>query len=346
MKKKRVTMKDVAQALGVHHTTVSLALRNHASLPPKTRELVKLKAKELGYVPDPMLSALVSYRRTTKESKAPPTIAYILDLKDEKELKKFQCRWLFFINAVERAKELGYKLEVFYYGSGNYNSRTLDRIFRTRQITGIIIAAFTHKTDLKLTWDNYSVVKIEALPTNLTFDMVENNQMQVAQLAMQKMHEKGYKRVGMFVGEHDELHTRNLFSAGYLVSQNLFAPEDRVPLKVIKGINLEHELDDIIDWLDTYKVETLITNWNELIPYIDLIKEKLGRDFLFVSLDIDHFNSEIMGIRQNHEMVGKNAVDSITTLMRTNKRGEQEHPTTHLVDSCWQEAPTLKAISF
>lgn len=340
---KRVTMKDVADAIGVHQTTVSLALRNHSSLPVKTREIIKQKARELGYAPDPMLSALVSYRQHSRPSKAPPTIGYIMDLRDEKELEHLKCRWLFFRNAQKRAEELGYRLEVFYYGSGNFNSRTLDRIFKTRQITGLIIAAFTHQTDLSLSWERYSVIKIEALPFNLHFDVVENNQMQVTQLAMQKMHEKGHRRVGMLVGQHDEVHTRNLFSAGYLVSQSMFAPEDRVPMKVIEGINLEEELDDIIHWLQIYHVETLITNWNELVPFLNRIEIALNRKLTLVPLDIDHFDSGLMGVKQNHEAVGQNAVDCVTNLMRNNKRGMLDYPTIHLVDSCWYEPETEQA---
>ena len=262
-------MKDVAALAGVHQTTVSLALRNHPSLPSKTREFIQQKAKELGYAPDPMLSSLVAYRQTSQESKAPPTIGYIMDLKDDRALQQSQPRMLFLKAARQRAQELGYKVEVFYCSPGNYNPKALDRTLRTRRINGLIIAAFTHKNELGLSWDYYSVVKIEMLPFDLRFDVVENNQMQATRLAMEKMHGKGYSRVGMVVGEHDEVHTRNLFSAGYLVGQNQFDPEDRIPLKIIKGKDLDGEMPEIIEWLRAHRVEALITNWNELVPYLD-----------------------------------------------------------------------------
>ena len=58
----RTTMKDVAQQLGVHTTTVSLALRNSPKLPIETREKIQALAKKMGYHQDPMLSALTAYR--------------------------------------------------------------------------------------------------------------------------------------------------------------------------------------------------------------------------------------------------------------------------------------------
>jgi len=334
---KRVTMKDVAKSIGVHQTTVSLALRNHSSLPRKTRDFIQQKSRELGYVPDPMLSSLIAYRQITQESKAPPTIGYIMDLRDERDLETIQARMLFLRSARLRAKELGYKLEVFYYGSGNYNSKSLDRILKTRQIKGLIVAAFTHKTDLLLSWDCYSVIKIEMLPFNLRFDVVESNQMQATRLAMEKMKDKGSRRVGMVVGKHDEVHTRNLFSAGYLVGQSLFAKKDCIPPMVIEGRHLEDEIDDIIEWLSAYDVETLITNWNELIPFMPRINKTLGRKVVFVSLDVDHFDPDAMGVMQNHEVVGRIAVDRLTGLMRNNECGMIECPTIHLVDSRWRE---------
>ena len=62
MSLKRVTLRDLAKKLGVSHTTVSLALREHHSITPARRQEVKRLAEKLGYRPDPFLSALSAYR--------------------------------------------------------------------------------------------------------------------------------------------------------------------------------------------------------------------------------------------------------------------------------------------
>ena len=46
----RVTIKSIAQDLGISHMTVSRALSDHPSVQPKTRARVLQRAKELGYV--------------------------------------------------------------------------------------------------------------------------------------------------------------------------------------------------------------------------------------------------------------------------------------------------------
>ncbi|TBR41954.1 LacI family transcriptional regulator [Marinomonas agarivorans] len=50
LKKKRLSLKDIARELGVSTATVSLAINNNPLVAEKTRQLVQAKVKELGYV--------------------------------------------------------------------------------------------------------------------------------------------------------------------------------------------------------------------------------------------------------------------------------------------------------
>jgi len=63
--KKNVTIKDIARELGVHHTTVSLALRNSESIKKETREKVWQKARELGYRPNRLAQGFRNRRSNT-----------------------------------------------------------------------------------------------------------------------------------------------------------------------------------------------------------------------------------------------------------------------------------------
>ena len=49
----QVTIKDIAQALGVSHATVSRALNDSPLINAGTKDRIRAKAKEMGYVPDP-----------------------------------------------------------------------------------------------------------------------------------------------------------------------------------------------------------------------------------------------------------------------------------------------------
>src|SRR2546422_979209 len=53
MSLKRVTLRDLAKIIGVSHTTVSLALRDHPSILPARRRQIKRLAEKEGYWPHP-----------------------------------------------------------------------------------------------------------------------------------------------------------------------------------------------------------------------------------------------------------------------------------------------------
>src|SRR5258708_33990268 len=70
-------MDDVAGRAGVHPSTVSLALRAHPSIPAATRERVCRIAEKVGYQPHPLVSALMSFRRSARSGPRHTTLAYV-----------------------------------------------------------------------------------------------------------------------------------------------------------------------------------------------------------------------------------------------------------------------------
>jgi LacI family transcriptional regulator len=65
---RRPTHQDIATIACVSQVTVSLALRSHPRIPESTRKRIEAIARQIGYRPDPMLSSLVAYRNSVKDS--------------------------------------------------------------------------------------------------------------------------------------------------------------------------------------------------------------------------------------------------------------------------------------
>jgi LacI family transcriptional regulator len=63
--KKPVTLKDIARELGVHHTTVSLALRNSQLIKDSTRRRIQSHARKMGYHPNRLAQGLRMRRSDT-----------------------------------------------------------------------------------------------------------------------------------------------------------------------------------------------------------------------------------------------------------------------------------------
>ena len=110
----KATLQDVAEASGVHRTTVSLALRDHPRIPQATRDKVKATAARLGYQINPLVAALMQSRRLGKPVKH-MTLAYVTNYPTRYGWKPVHHdRPDFFPGAVARARELGYNLEDFW----------------------------------------------------------------------------------------------------------------------------------------------------------------------------------------------------------------------------------------
>ena len=110
---KRITLRDIAQASGVHLATVSRALRNDSQVGEATASQVRRIALEMGYTPDPMLAALSAYRSQTKKQAYHATIAWV---PNDFTRNAWSCPTfdLYFEGARARAAQMGYQLEEFW----------------------------------------------------------------------------------------------------------------------------------------------------------------------------------------------------------------------------------------
>ncbi|WP_420321612.1 LacI family DNA-binding transcriptional regulator [Flagellimonas sp.] len=97
-----ITIKDVARELGIHHVTVSRALRNTGSVKEETRKLIKQKATELGYKPNHLARDFRNKRSNVLAVVVPDLRPYFFS--------KFVSDFM------ETAKEQGYTVMIFQSG--------------------------------------------------------------------------------------------------------------------------------------------------------------------------------------------------------------------------------------
>lgn len=333
MNKPRILMKDVAKEAGVHQTTVSLALRNHPSLPKSTRDRIQKLADKMGYRPDPALSALVAYRQATKNQPTDQVIAWIMNLKEDKRQSEPHVHKSLLEGAKKRAEELGYKLDIFWAGTEYKDTRSLNRVLKARGIQGLIFGAFDYRNEpFELEWDLFSVVKINQVPKRLAFDTILCNQIEAVRLAIEELQRVGINRIGLAVSEFEEINKRFRFAAGYHAYQRVIPAEFTVPPYYLQhGADYKEDvIPGAIEWARENKVEAIISNWNNMDQVAEaLIKE--GQNCRFVTLDADERTSVYGGINQDHKEAGRRAVDMAVGQIKTFRRGFETSPCTTLI---------------
>ncbi len=343
---RRVTMQDVARAAGVHQTTVSLALRNDPRLPQGTRTTLQRVAREMGYTPDPMLAALNAYRGGKRAAGAPVTMAFVLDLKDRRELASFYPHRMFLEGARERAQEIGYKLEVFYLASRTAAAvERLERTLRARGIAGVMVGAFVDREiEFRLCWEHFSVVLIESEQLKLSLHTVGNHQTMVVREAVRRLKALGYRRVGMAVGAREEFYLQQAFTAGYLV-EVAQAPElPRLPACLLEPGPPSKIGSVVLSWIRTHEVEAVITNWHFVPEALRRKGVRVPGDVAVATLDFSPEEGPNAGMRQNHRVVGQRAVEQLAILMKTNQRGLVASPNHTLIAGEWVDGSDVPGV--
>ena len=135
----QITLKQVAERAGVSVMTASRALRNQSNVTTETRERILRASRELGYRPNPLVSALMSYRRASRIVHDTLTLGWITTFSSRNGWKAVRINQLFYDGAVEAAARHGYKLETFWLREPGMSTRRLNSILYSRNINGLLI---------------------------------------------------------------------------------------------------------------------------------------------------------------------------------------------------------------
>lgn len=341
-RKGRITIKDVAKAAGVHFTTVSLALRSHPSIPATTRDYIRATADRLGYIPNPVFSALTHFHLNGRVRADPPRIAYLINHSLESSAVLYRHHDTFLDGVRDQARVLGYDIELLSVGDGQHDSRSLERYLRSQSILGIVIAAFEPgMATLSLNWDDYSVVKINSLHMEPRAPVVANDQRQDVRLAFRRMLELGYQRIGLAVGRADEDGTEHRYTAGYLIEQATVPVENRIPELLFPYNSNATEVSSLLGrWVRQHRVDAVLCNWSIVDELLESAGLSVPGDVACASLCLSKKTSRLAGVCPNLHMVGVKAMSLLTTLLKSGDRGVPEFASRTYVRSYWQEGET------
>lgn len=335
-------MKDVAHQAGVHQTTVSLALRRHPSIPAATRERIERIAAELGYERDPALSALNHYRVSARMTKSVHAIAALLNFEDEAEFNRAPFPHRESVAGASRhAERLGYRLDRFFVGHVKpaAKARQIEKILHARGIQGVIIASFRESMHgFALNWDRFSTVQIESQQLGLPLHTVSSNQLSMTRSCVQRVYERGYRRIGLAVGREEEIYLNHAFTAGY-GGEVLLHPElaPLPPLLLPNGSAVPELASLLRTWAQSNSLDCVISNWPEVLDALRhggwRVPEEIGIACIGVQPDF----GPTTGMRQRDDVVGERAIEQLALMMKTFQRGLVAVPNVTLIEGEWME---------
>ncbi|TVR54566.1 MAG: LacI family transcriptional regulator [Puniceicoccaceae bacterium] len=322
---RRIRLEDIARLAGVSKMTVSLALRGQKRVSPEKRATICRIAAELGYTPDPALSALNAYRRGRRPPKYAETIAFINAFDEPLSESRYLYNYLYFKGAEAKGRLFGYRVEEFRLKPAG-KSPSLDRILRTRGITGVIVGDFpiAHAA-LDLSWENYCAVSMAFSMESPHLHVVTNDHFQSMFICMEALAKRGYRRIGLcFQIEQDEKVGRR-WSGGYLAARQVcLASDDHLqPL-----LYTTFDLSTFHTWVDAWQPDCIITGDPLMMGYIQAIGRAYPDEIaVAIPYQSQYAAERCQGyIDENYEHSGAMAFDTVAGMIHRNERGIPDSP--------------------
>ncbi len=336
-------MRDIAMKLGVSHVTVSYALRGVPRVSPTLRDRIREVAREMGYRPDPMLQALSTYRRTSRETPIQSALAWLCCWDPPEQMhtrKEFHAYWL---GVKSVAEKHGYRLERLVPG-GRLSMARIQQIMEARNIQGVLIpppqSSFSQDLD-GCDWSKFAVVKFGHAFDHLRFNLVTSAHTYNAALAVRKMTERGYRRVGFVSSEYSI--RRTLFLSGVLLAQAGLAERDRVPfLSLPEGEVKSGDPARLRTWIEKEKPDAILSNLSEIPGMLGQAGYAIPGDLGFAALSVHDGNADA-GIDQKPFEIGKAACEAVVSLILHGGWGKPEAPREVLIEGSWVDGSMLPA---
>lgn len=312
--------------------TVSRALRRHPEVNAEIRKNVEKVAARLGYVLNPLVSAWMSHRRATKRLKYQSVMGWITDSRSFDFPQLHPHVQNIFLGAKRAAEGCGYNLEPFCLNETHMTIEKFNRMLYQRNIKGLLIAPLsTSPGEISLLWNQYSAVAIGYTLMRPNISRVASHCFKCMQLALQKIRELGYKRIGLALREdEDELQLRQWSSA--FLSEKKPADSHVLPL-IIKSSQWNETY--FKKWFLKYKPDVIIGSCQEIIPWLNLLGEKIPQDVGYVDMSCESESSPYSGIFQNPQAIGSNAVDFLAGLVQRYEIGIPSIAQSLLVEGRW-----------
>jgi len=330
-----VTIRNVAREAEVSVGTASAALNGRSSVKRSTREKVEAAARRLGYRKNAAASVLSTRQRRATLAKKAFSVGFVQGVRseDDQRFEQFQ----------EAVKVYGYDVERINFWAYRGVRHAAEHL-RFLNVEGLFLAGscLPGPEWLKFPWEQFSVVKAEALHAELSFPMIRHRASAFMRQTLVEVTRRGYRRLALLlertsVPEDDEVRL------GMALAM--------VALKRAEGLQVEwwYQPDvtltrQVADWLRCYRPDAVITfpvTWYEGLKGAGF---QVPEDFALASLYADEWHRRMhdhAGCLSFYEDYFRHAARMLHELVVAGQRGQTARPMELVIEPEWAEGATL-----
>ena len=325
-----VTMRHVAHAAGVAVSTISKALRNDPSIPEKRCRAIQAVAERLGYRPHPLVATLMSQIHHHRRRSDPHNIAWIDLWPAGKDSAAAMSAEPALRGARERARELGYGIEVYPAGSNRISPKYLHRTLTTRGQWGLIIPPVPESA-MRFPLDMRGLTGV-TIGTSLhepVMHRVSPNHFQGCVLLFDRLRAKGFRRIGLVLTPAMNRRVEGKWLGAFHACQEQVPKGDCVsPLLATRD-----DKQILARWLLRENPDAVLVAEKFFWTGIHQLNENSFRRPFIAWLMQQTSSRGFGGLDLRPEQLGRVAVEMVVAQIHRNERGSPAIPHTVLIDA-------------
>ncbi|MES2692644.1 MAG: LacI family DNA-binding transcriptional regulator [Verrucomicrobiota bacterium] len=317
----RPSLRTLAALAGVTSMTVSLALRNHPSIPVTTRARLKKLAAEQGYRPDPTVAKLMLHLRTRRlprtqssicalRMRPPPVTAQGYDYGQQA------------VDGVRRGAEaLGFGFEEMFIDEPGLTPRRLQRILSSRGVEGVVLLPMVRPVRLGqlLDWPAFSVVAATSSVLTPRVHTVIPDQFSNTLKLCERLDGEGCERVGLATHADHDVRVKHRVAAALGWHRESRGREPIPTLRIDRG---RLDAKALATWIEKYALQAVASD-SEFD--LDLLAAALPagtrRRLRFLSTSVYPPLARYEGINEKPDEVGVVAVETLAAMIQRGERG-------------------------
>lgn len=308
----------MAKLAGVSHMTVSRVVRNSGNVKASTIACVRAAIEELGYIPDPTLSALAAYR-SNKPHKPDGSVVAFLDY-DQTDFSQKVLK-----GAQREALMHGYRVECHSMSPDLQHERRLSRTFYNRGIRGLVFGPA--ETELTLggwEWKHFASVSLAALTHTPAMHAVAMDYYAGSFSACRMLQQAGLSRIGLAVLPKLDARTGLRWRGGYAAAMGCkklcIASSEQ-----LRGVNFAA-------WCKQHRLEAVLTIDAGLLEHWSGPRER----FVLLNSTTFHGEKQISWLSTHPESIGCEGIRLLHHLLLHRDFGLPEEPKLVSLKGVWR----------
>ncbi len=347
MPTRRATQRDIALKAGVGRSTVSLALMGHPKISVETRTRIMEAAESLQYRPDPMLSALATYRNRIREQAFHGTLAWLVNVQPGYDWSQGPYYSSYFAGAASRAATYGYHLEEFALNANGITRSRLQSILRARNVSGLLLCPQPRAgMSMEFAWEDFAAVTFGYSLISPLLHTVASAHFLNTRHVVRELAARGYSRIGLVIDRTTDRRCGSNVYAGFLIEQELDERLARLPAFLDHDpVQIREQKDygkRLHRYIEEHRLDALLTSDYRILDILDT-EGIVAPDAIGVAgLSLPSGDTALAGVVEDSTQIGAVALDLLAGMVQRGEKGVPLAPIRTHLEGIWHEGKTLR----